>query len=79
MWQKKGHDPLRLAHRMLKDFSRALLIDMQLKGNDAIKREALAIAAEFGWKLDKVEGSLVRLKQTLQKAIEAATSPSLFS
>jgi hypothetical protein len=76
---KKGHDPLRLAHRMLKDFSRALLIDMQLKGNDAIKREALAIAAEFGWKLDKVEGSLVRLKQTLQKAIEAATSPSLFS
>ena len=75
---KKGHDPLALAHRMLKDFSRALLIDMQLKGSDAIKREALNIAAEFGWKLEKVEGSLIRLKQTLHKAIDAATPPSLF-
>ncbi len=66
---KKGHDPLELAHRILKDFSQALLIDMQLKGSDAIKREALAIATEFDWKLDEVEGSLIRLKRTLSKAI----------
>jgi len=45
---KKGYDPLALAHRMLKDFSRALLIDMQLGGSDVIERKALAIAAEFG-------------------------------
>ncbi len=69
---KKGYDPLALAHRMLKDFSRALLIDMQLEGSEAIKREALAIAAEFGWKLDKAEGSLIRLKQTLSRAIGLA-------
>jgi hypothetical protein len=70
---KKGHDPLALAHRMLKDFSRALLIDMQLKGSDAIKREALAIADEFGWKLEEVEGSLIRLKETLSQAINVTT------
>ena len=70
---KKGHDPLALAHRMLKGFTRALLIDMQLKGSEEIKKEALAIATEFGWKLEKVEGSLIRLKQTLYQAIDAAT------
>lgn len=68
---KKGLDPLEVAHRMLKDFSRALLIDMNLKGSDAIKRKAHAIATEFGWKLDKTEGSLIRLKHTLSKAIHA--------
>ena len=70
---KKGHDPLALAHRMLKGFTRALLIDMQLKGSEEIKKEALAIATEFGWKLEKVEGSLIPLKQTLYQAIDAAT------
>jgi hypothetical protein len=69
---KKGHDPLKLAHRMLKDFSRALLIDMHLEGSDEIKKEALAIAAEFGWELEKAEGSLIRLKHTLNQAINVA-------
>jgi len=69
---RKGLDPLKVAHRMLKDFSRALLIDMKLKGSDTIQREAGAIAAEFGWKVDKAEGSLIRLKQTLSKAIHGA-------
>ncbi|MCG6879447.1 MAG: DUF1638 domain-containing protein [Deltaproteobacteria bacterium] len=69
---KKGLDPLEVAHRMLKDFSRALFIDMKLMGSEAIKREAGTIAAEFGWKLDKTEGSLIRLKQTLSKAIHGA-------
>ncbi|MBT3255600.1 MAG: DUF1638 domain-containing protein [Deltaproteobacteria bacterium] len=69
---EKGYDPLALAHRMLKDFSRALLIDMQLEGGDTLRRKALAIADEFGWELEKAEGSLIRLKQTLHRAIDAA-------
>ncbi len=69
---KKGYDPLALAHRMLKDFSRALFIDMGFKRNDALMRKALSISAEFGWKLEKVEGSLIRLKQTLHQAVDAA-------
>jgi hypothetical protein len=69
---EKGHDPLALAHRMLKDFSRALFIDMRFKESDALMRKALSISAEFGWKLEKVEGSLIRLKQTLYQAVNAA-------
>jgi hypothetical protein len=69
---EKGYDPLPLAHRMLEGFIRALLIDMQLKGSEAIKEKALAIATKFGWKLEKVEGSLIRLKQTLYQAVDAA-------
>lgn len=66
---EKGHDPLEIAHRMLKDFSRALFIDMHLNGNHELKQKARSIAAEFGWRLDKVDGSLDRLKQTLQRTI----------
>ena len=69
---EKGYDPLALAHRMLEGFTRALFIDMGFKGNDALMRKAFAISAEFGWKLEKVEGSLIRLKQTLYQAVNAA-------
>ena len=69
---EKGHDPLEIAHRMLKDFSRALLIDMQLNENKEIKQAALSIAAEFGWPLEETNGSLNQLRQTLQRVIGMA-------
>jgi hypothetical protein len=34
-------------------------------------KEALAIATEFGWKSEKVAGSMIRLKQTLYQTIDA--------
>lgn len=66
---EKGHDPLEIAHRMLKDFSRALFIDMHLNKSDKIWQKAQSIAMEFGWRLDKTEGDLDNLKTTLQRAI----------
>jgi Protein of unknown function (DUF1638) len=69
---EKGHDPLAVAHRMLKNYSRALLIDMQLNEGAELEKKALDIAAEFGWRLERTTGSLARLENALQRAINAA-------
>ncbi len=65
----KGHDPLEIAHRMLQDFSRALLIDMHLNDDDEIMQKARSIATEFGWHLDMTNGSLYYLRRALRRAI----------
>ena len=69
---EKGHDPLEVAHRMLKDYSRALLIDMELKENAELEKKALDITAEFGWRLKRTKGSLSRLENALHRAVDAA-------
>jgi hypothetical protein len=66
---EKGHDPIEIAHRMLTDFSRALFINMKLNGCEGLKQAALSITAEFGWRLEEVNGSLYQLRKTLQHAI----------
>jgi len=67
---EKGLDPLQLAHRMLKDFTRALYIEMKSgdHGHELLKK-ALKIADEFNLRLEKTEGSLNLLKETLNQAL----------
>jgi len=67
---EKGLDPLQLAHRMLRDFTRALYIEMKSgdHGHELLKK-AQKIADEFNLRLEKTEGSLTMLKDTLNKAL----------
>ncbi len=67
---EKGLDPLQLAHRMLKDFTRALYIEMKSGDHDhELLKKALKIADEFNLRLEKTEGSLNLLKETLNQAL----------
>jgi hypothetical protein len=73
---EKGIDPLRLAHRLLKDFSRALFIDMKL-GNEAwLLKEAQKIAEEFHLRLERTDGTLNTLRATLKRSLQALPSKS---
>jgi hypothetical protein len=69
---ESGYNPLDIAHRMLKGYSRALLIDMQLNENASLEKKAVEIAEEFGWELKKTMGSFQSLKNALHRAVEAA-------
>ena len=68
---EKGIDPLKVAHRMLKDYTRALFIDMNLGNQEQLLTKAQEIAAEFHLRLEKTEGSLAGLKATLSQALQA--------
>ncbi len=66
---EKGLDPLQLAHRMLKDYSRMLFIEMKLRDQENLLEKARKIAREFNLRLERTEGSLAMLKDTLNKAL----------
>ena len=68
---EKGIDPIRLAHRMLKDYTRALFIDMHLGDQEELLQKAQEIATEFDLRLVSTPGSLTRLQATLNRALEA--------
>ncbi len=68
---EKGIDPMRLAHRMLKDYTRALFIDMNLGDQEELLQKAQEIADEFDLRLERTDGSLARLKATLSQALQA--------
>ncbi|MEE9419001.1 MAG: DUF1638 domain-containing protein [Desulfatiglandaceae bacterium] len=69
---EKGIDPLQLAHRMLKDYTRALFIETESVDNgDELLKKARKIANEFNLRLEKTEGSLTVLKETLDKALRS--------
>ena len=68
---EKGIDPLQVAHRMLKDYTRALFIDMNLGDQERLLTKAQEIAAEFHLRLERTEGSLTGLKETLRQALQA--------
>jgi len=68
---EKGIDPLRVAHRMLKDYTRALFIDMNLGDQEGLLKKAQEISEEFHLRLEKTEGSLAGLKATLSQALQA--------
>ena len=66
---ERGLDPLQLAHHMLKDYTRALLIDMKVGDDeDELLKKAKEIATEFDLRLERTEGSLVVLEKTIEKA-----------
>ncbi len=69
---EKGIDPLQLAHRMLKDYTRALFIETESVDNgDELLKKARKIANEFNLRLEKTEGSLTVLKETIDKALRS--------
>ncbi len=71
---EKGLDPLELAHLMLKDFTRALFIEMKLGDQEKLLKKAHEIADEFHLRLERTEGSLGVLEGTLKRALQALTT-----
>ncbi len=69
----RDKDPLELAHMMLKDYTRALFIDMNLEDNGGLKKKAIEIAREFNFRLETVPGSLDLLEEALNLAKRTAT------
>lgn len=67
---ERGIDPLQVAHRLLKDYTRTLFIDMHLGDQEKLLKQAQAVADEFSMRLDKTEGSLAVLKHTLNQALQ---------
>lgn len=67
---EKGLDPLKIAHRMLKDFTRGLYIETGLEEDQRLWPKALDISREFHWRLERTTGSLHLLKQTIEKALK---------
>jgi hypothetical protein len=67
---EKGLDPLKIAHRMLKNFTRGLYIETGLEDDLRLWPKALEISREFQLRLEKTAGSLNFLKQTLYQALK---------
>ena len=70
---EKGLDPIKVAHRMLRDFTRSLFIDMRLENGPELWEKALSISNEFDLRLESTEGSLERLIDTLNRAIKVSS------
>jgi len=70
---EKGLDPIKVAHRMLKDFTRSLYIDMRLENSPELWDKARAISEEFEMELERTGGSLERLIATLNRAIDVSS------
>ena len=66
---EKNIDPLKVAHRMLKDYTRALFIDTQVGDPKRLLEKARMIANEFHLRLETTRGSLVQLKNTFKRAL----------
>lgn len=66
---EKGIDPLRIAHRMLRDFSRGLYIETGLADDQRLWSKAVSISQEFNLRLEKISGRLDLLKLTINKAM----------
>jgi hypothetical protein len=67
---EKGLDPLKIAHRMLKDFTRGLYIETGLEDDRVLWPRAREISREFNLRLEKTAGNLNLLKQTLSQALQ---------
>lgn len=70
---EKGLDPMKVAHRMLRDFTRSLFIDMRLENDSELWEKARAIAKEFDLVPETTQGSLERLIDTLSRAIDVSS------
>ena len=66
---EKNIDPLKVAHRMLKDYTRALFIDTQVGDPKRLLEKARMIANEFHLRLETTRGSLLQLKNTFKRAL----------
>ena len=67
---EKNVDPLQIARRMLKDYTRALFIDTRVGNPEKLLGKAQMIAQEFNLRLETTQGSLVQLENTLKQALK---------
>jgi hypothetical protein len=72
----KGIDPLQLAHRMLKDYRRALLIEMETEDRESLLRKGQEFADEFHMRLERTKGSLTSLERAFNKALRHCSQPT---
>ena len=70
---EKGLDPIKVAHRMLREFTRSLYIDLRLENGPELLEKARAISSEFDLELERTDGSLERLIDTLNRAIDISS------
>lgn len=68
---EKGKDPMDLARRMLKDYTRGLFIDTGVGDQADLMKRATLIAEEFDFRLERTCGSLQLLEDTLKKALNS--------
>jgi hypothetical protein len=66
---EKGLDPLRIAQRMLKNFTRGLYIETGLEDDRRLWPKAREISREFNLRLERTSGNFDLLKKTIQEAI----------
>ncbi len=65
----KNIDPLKVAHRMLQDYTRALFIDTQVGNQERLLEKAGMIADEFHLRLETTRRSLTQLENTFKQAL----------
>ena len=71
---EKGMDPLQLAHRMLRDYKRALLIEMETQDSESLLRKGQEFAREFHMRLEKTRGLSRRAGTSFEQGTEALLS-----
>ncbi len=72
---EKGLDPMQLAHRMLKDFTRGLFIEVNAGDRRELEKKAREISKTFNFRFEKKPGSLSVLRNTLKQARESLFTP----
>jgi hypothetical protein len=68
---EKGIDPLQVARRMLKDYTRTLLIETVPEDRERLMEKTRAFAHEFNLKVEMTTGSYKVLEETLQRALRS--------
>jgi hypothetical protein len=66
---ERGLDPLKVAHRMLKGFTRGLYIETGLEDDHRLLPIAAAISHEFNLRLERTAGRLDLLEKTIGEAV----------
>jgi Protein of unknown function (DUF1638) len=67
---EKGLDPLKVAHRMLRNFTRGLYIETGLDDDRRLWPRAREISSEFELRLERTKGSLGLLQKTIDQALK---------
>ena len=67
---EKGLNPIQLAHRMLKDFTRGLFVEVNAGNGAALEKKAREISKTFNLRFEKKPGTLSVLRDTLKQALK---------
>jgi hypothetical protein len=70
---EKGLDPMQLAKRMLKDFTRGLFVEINSGDREALEKKAREISKMFNLRFEKKRGTLSVLRHTLNQAVKCLT------